>query len=404
MKLYKNLVDSVALTLQDIFIKKRYADKALEHVFKQHPQWGSRDRRFIAEGVYDIVRNYRLYAQLAESEKNFWFMTAVWLVLKKIEIPDWQEFKHLNAQRILEHYESLQHIPEVFQSYPDWLWQLGSDELGDAAWQTEAIAMNSPAPVFLRANSLKTSRAKLQEALKKDAIETQEISLSENALQLVKRENVFQSKLFKEGWFEVQDAGSQAISEFLEPAPGELVIDACAGAGGKSLHLAALMKNKGKIVSMDVEGFKLEELKKRARRAGAFNIETRVIEGEATIKALAGKADRLLMDVPCSGLGVLKRNPDAKWKLSAESIERTKQTQQHILQDYTAMLKAGGIAVYSTCSILPAENQKQVAAFLEKNRGFELLSEKTILPSEGFDGFYMARLKKKQEPSLSPSK
>lgn len=395
MKLYKNLVDSVALTLQDIFIKKRYADKALEQLFKRHPQWGSRDRRFVAEGVYDIVRNYRLYAELAESEKNFWFMTAVWLIVKKIEIPDWQEFKHVDPKRISEHYESLRNNLPVFESYPDWLWELGSSELGPEAWEKEALAMNITAPVFLRANSLKTSRAKLQEALKKDSVETQEVSLAGNTLRLLKRENVFQNKLFKDGWFEVQDAGSQAISEFLDPSPGELVIDACAGAGGKSLHLAALMKNKGKIVSMDVEGFKLEELKKRARRAGAFNIETRVIEGSATIKALAGKADRLLMDVPCSGLGVLKRNPDAKWKLSAEVIERTKLIQEQILSDYTAMLKPGGAAVYSTCSILPGENRQQVDKFLNQNKNFELLKEKTILPSQGFDGFYMALLKKK---------
>ena len=154
------------------------------------------------------------------------------------------------------------------------------------------------------------------------------------------------------------------------------------------------MNNKGKIVSMDVEGFKLEELKKRARRAGAFNIETRLIEAGKTINALAGKADRLLMDVPCSGLGVLKRNPDAKWKLSPEVIERTKIIQQQILSDYTQMLRIGGTAVYSTCSILPGENQEQVSAFLSKNSNFELTREKTILPSQGFDGFYMALLKR----------
>ena len=399
MKLYKNLVDSVALTLQEIFVKNRYADKALERMFKQNTQWGSRDRRFVAEAVYDIVRNYRLYAQLAESEKNFWFITAVWLVLKKIEIPDWQEFKHLNPASILSRYEALRNDLPLFQSYPDWLWQLGTQELGPEVWEQEAVAMNRQAPVFLRANTLKTTRGKLQETLSKEGIETQEVPGFESALQLVKRENVFQNRWFKEGWFEVQDAGSQAISEFLNPRPGDTVIDACAGAGGKSLHLAALMKNKGKIISMDVEAFKLEELKKRARRAGAFNVETRLIEPDSygagkTIDALAGRADRLLLDVPCSGLGVLKRNPDAKWKLSPEVVERTKGIQHNILKDYTAMLKPGGIAVYSTCSILPSENRKQVDAFLSQQAGFELLEDKSILPSQGFDGFYMALLKK----------
>lgn len=394
MKLYKNLVDSVALTLQEIFIKNRHADKALERIFKQNARWGSRDRRFVAEAVYDVVRNYRLYATLAESEKNFWFITAVWLVLKKIEIPDWQEFKHVNPASILKHYEALQTNLPLFQSYPDWLWQLGTQELGAEAWQKEAEAMNHQAPVFLRANTLKTSLAKLQETLQKDGIETREVPGFESALQLVKRENVFQNNGFKEGWFEVQDAGSQAISGFLAPKPGDMIIDACAGAGGKSLHLAALMKNKGKIISMDVEAFKLEELKKRARRAGAFNVETRLIEPGKTIGSLAGKADRLLLDVPCSGLGVLKRNPDAKWKLSPEVVERTKSIQQAILKEYTSMLKPGGLAVYSTCSILPSENRAQVDAFLDQHPNFELIQDKTILPSQGFDGFYMALLKK----------
>ncbi|MES2679301.1 MAG: RsmB/NOP family class I SAM-dependent RNA methyltransferase [Bacteroidota bacterium] len=394
MKLYKNLVNSVALTLQEIFIKNRYADKALEKVFKEHVQWGSRDRRFVAEAVYDIVRNYRLYAQLAESEKNFWFITAVWLVIKNNEIPDWQEFKHVDANFILSQKEILKSNPAVYESYPDWLWELGTKELGAERWSKEAISMNQQAPVFLRANTLKTTITKLSEALKKENIETTAVEQVSNALQLKKRENVFQSKLFKEGWFEVQDAGSQMIAEFLAPKPNEFVIDACAGAGGKSLHMAALMNNKGKILGLDVEAFKLEELKKRAKRAGAFNIETRTIEAGKTIKSLEKRADKLLLDVPCSGLGVLKRNPDAKWKLSAEVVERTRLLQQTILNEYSTMLKINGTLVYSTCSILPSENKQQVDLFLEHHPNFVLLAEKTLFPGEGFDGFYMALLKR----------
>lgn len=394
MKLYKNLVNSVALTLQEIFVKKRYADKALERVFKDHVQWGSRDRRFVAEAVYDIVRNYRLYSQLAESEKNFWFITAVWLVLKNNEIPDWQEFQHVDVKFILSQHELLKSNTPVFASYPDWLWELGTQEMGKEQWEKEALAMNEQAPVFIRANTLKTSIQKLAEALKKENIETTEVAGVEHALQLVKRENVFKTKAFKEGWFEVQDAGSQLISEYLAPKPNEFVIDACAGAGGKSLHLAALMNNKGKIISMDLEAFKLEELKKRTKRAGIFNTETKIIEADKTIKSLENKADKLLLDVPCSGLGVIKRNPDAKWKLSAEVIERTKVIQKTIISDYSTMLKINGIMVYSTCSILPSENQNQVHQFLEQHKNFELVSEKSLLPSEGFDGFYMAKIKR----------
>ncbi|MBA2613221.1 MAG: RsmB/NOP family class I SAM-dependent RNA methyltransferase [Bacteroidetes bacterium] len=395
MKLYKNLVNSVAETLQEIFVKNRYADRAIEKVFKANPQWGSRDRRFVAEAVYDIVRNFRLYSELAQSQKNFWFITAVWLVVKEIEFPDWQEFKDLDREAIVKHKESLKNNLAVYESYPDWLWELGIKELGEEIWKKEALIMNQQAQVVLRVNTLKTSTKKLLEEFAKTKIVLQEIPGIENAVQLVKRENVFQNSFFKQGWFEVQDAGSQIISTFLDPKPNQFVIDACAGAGGKSLHLAALMNNKGKLVSLDVEGFKLEELKKRAKRAGVFNVETRVIEDSKTIKRLEGKADKLLLDVPCSGLGVIKRNPDAKWKLSAEVIERTKALQQKILFEYSDMVKVGGELVYSTCSILPSENKEQVNTFLLNNVNFEFIKDKSILPSEGFDGFYMALLKRK---------
>jgi len=394
MKLYRNLVNSVAETLQEIFTKNRYADKAIEKLFKQNPKWGSRDRRFVAEAVYDIVRNYRLYSTLAQSPKNFWFITAVWLVLKEIELPAWQEFKHVDANFILKQKENFRFNLPVYESYPDWLWELGTKELGKEAWEKEAIAMNAQAPVVLRMNTLKTITEKFEVAFKEQNIEIKKVPGSENAYELVKRENVFQNKLFKEGWFEVQDTGSQMISEFVNPKPNEMVIDACAGAGGKSLHLAALMKNKGKIISMDVEAHKLEELKKRAKRAGAFNIETRLIDVENTaIKKLESKADKVLLDVPCSGLGVIRRNPDAKWKLSEELLNKTKLLQQKILSEYCVMVKAGGSLFYSTCSILPSENKNRVEEFLKLNNSFTFVLDKSILPSQGYDGFYMCELK-----------
>ncbi len=396
MKLYKNLVNAVAETLQEIFLKNRYADKAIEKVFKLNPQWGSRDRRFVAEAVYDIVRNFRLYSELAQSQKNFWFITAVWLVVKEIEFPDWQEFKNLDREAILINKEKLKSNQSVFESYPDWLWNLGLLELGSDLWVKEAIAMNQQANVVLRVNTLKTNKQKLKEEFFKQNIPLNEIEGMENAFSLVKRENLFQNPFFKQGWFEVQDAGSQKISEFLDPKPNQFIIDACAGAGGKSLQIAALMNNKGKLISLDVEAYKLEELKKRAKRAGAFNIEARLIEDNKTIKRLEAKADKLLLDVPCSGLGVIKRNPDAKWKLNPEVIERTKNLQQKILQEYSFMVKINGELVYSTCSILPSENKNQIDIFLEKNPNFEFIKDNTILPSQGYDGFYMALLKRNQ--------
>ena len=173
------------------------------------------------------------------------------------------------------------------------------------------------------------------------------------------------------------------------------MIDACAGAGGKSLHLSALMENKGSIISMDVEGWKLNELKKRAKRNGAHNIETRLIDSTKVIKRLHGAADRLLLDVPCSGTGVIKRNPDTKWKLQPDHIERVQGMQRDIINDYSKMLKTGGLMVYATCSILRSENEAQVERFLENHPEFELIEQQRINPSAETDGFFMALLEKK---------
>ena len=227
-------------------------------------------------------------------------------------------------------------------------------------------------------------------------IEVDELRVFENALQLRKRQNIFTTSLFKDGLFEIQDAGSQLIAPFLNVEPGQKVIDACAGAGGKTLHLAAIMQNKGKIIAMDVEEWKLDNLRKRAKRAGVSNIEARLITGEKTISQLRNSADRLLLDVPCTGTGVIKRNPDTKWKLSKVVIEKTKQLQYTILKNYSTMVKPGGFLVYATCSILPSENELQVQKFIaEQGDIFELIKDKTLLPSESYDGFYMALIKKK---------
>ena len=209
---------------------------------------------------------------------------------------------------------------------------------------------------------------------------------------------MFTSKEFKSGLFEVQDINSQRVAHWLNLRPGMRVIDTCAGAGGKSLHMAALMENKGQIIALDIFQNKLDELKRRARRNGAHNIETRLIDSRKTIKKLHQSADAVLIDAPCTGIGVLKRNPDAKWKLSPEFLKEITQTQSEILRDYAAMVKPGGTLVYATCSILPQENQEQVKAFLKSEAGqeYSLDAQETLLPSvTGYDGFFMARLKRK---------
>lgn len=394
MKLYRNLVEAVVEALSQIFEEKRYADKVIEKTLKQNPKWGSRDRKFIAETTYDIVRWYRLFMELANAAENdYWKLVAVWCAWQKIDLPDWKEFNGFSAARIEQRFEQVKHERKIRESIPDWMDELAEKELS-ARWERELEALNEEAKVVLRVNTLKTTRQTLCGEFEEDEILTIAPQQFADAVILEQRQNIFSHRGFKEGLFEVQDAGSQLIAPFLYAEPGMRVIDACAGGGGKTLHLAALMQNKGRIIALDTEQWKLEELKKRARRAGAGNIEVRQIESSKTIKRLENTADRLLLDVPCSGLGVLRRNPDAKWKLTLEFIDRVRELQQHILNDYCTMLKAGGCLVYSTCSILNSENEEQVKQFLSRRKDFELIEEKRVWPSAGFDGFYMARLKR----------
>ncbi|MBS1949446.1 MAG: TRNA and rRNA cytosine-C5-methylase [Cytophagales bacterium] len=394
MRLYRNLCEAVVATLHEIFTEKRYADKAIEKKLKQNSKWGARDRRFIAETTYDIVRWYRLFKEVSEAnESDYWKLLAVWCVWNGVRLPDWPEMK-LNDNLLHDRFAKIQNNRKIVQSIPDWLDELGERELSDK-WPKELRALNEEAHVFLRANSLKVSKQELQRQLADEEVFTKTVSGIPEALLLEERQNIFNQLQFKEGLFEVQDAGSQLIAPFLEVQPGQRVIDACAGGGGKTLHLASLMQNKGRIIALDTEAWKLEELKKRARRAGANNIEIRIIDSSKTIKRLENSADRLLLDVPCSGLGVLKRNPDAKWKLSLDFMAQVKITQEKILDEYSAMLKPNGLMVYSTCSILPSENNLQVKKFLKAHSGFELVKEKSIMPSEGFDGFYMALIRKR---------
>ncbi len=386
---------AVIEALTEIFDENRYADKVIEKVLKQNPKWGARDRRFIAETTYEIVRWYRLLQELSgKSQPSAWQLLGTWIHWQQLPLPEWREFSDLSFSGWDKREAHAQSVRRIRESIPDWMDELCERELG-AKWDSEIHALNEEAQVVLRANTLQISRKDLQRVLYDERADVQPVPGLPDALVLEQRQNVFRLPAFKEGLFEIQDAGSQLIAPFLKAEPGMRVIDACAGAGGKTLHLAALMENKGRILAMDPEEWKLEELRKRARRAGATNIETRAIESTKAIKRLAASADRVLLDVPCSGLGVLRRNPDAKWKLSPTFIETVKVAQAGILQDYSTMVKPGGLLVYSTCSILPSENEQQVSRFLANTASFELEEEKQVPPSGGYDGFYMARLRRK---------
>ena len=395
MKLHNNTIRGVHTALEAIFEQGQYADKVIERTLKSNPKWGAKDRSFIAETTYEMVRWWRLVNFLSPS-KDPWDLFGTYWLMQGNELPSWDEFARLQPEKIKSKYDSITD-PGLLESIPAWLQTLGSQELGEK-WEAEIHALNEEAEVVLRVNTLKTTRERLKNLLEADGIRSYLVKGYPDALVLEERQNVFRHPSFKEGLFEVQDASSQLVAAALQVAPGMRVIDACAGAGGKSLHLAALMGNKGKVISMDVEEWKLQQANLRARRNGVSIFEPKIIEGSKTIKRLKESADRLLLDVPCSGLGVLRRNPDTKWKLSAESIAKVQVTQQEILQSYPSMLKKGGQLVYATCSVLPSENEEQIKKFLasEAGKDFELIEDRKVLAQEsGFDGFYIARLLKK---------
>lgn len=404
-RLHRNLLQGVWEALHLIFFEEKPADKVVEEILKANPRWGSRDRGFVAEATYDLVRYRRRYLALSGSTDlrpgSIYPMIGVWADDNGYDIQGHREFEQVPAEDQREFAKAeIERERSVWESVPDWLDDLMVETLGVETWAKELKALNEPAPMVLRVNRLQANAAGLGEYLKKYHIPSHGDPDLPDAVILEKRANVFSLPVFKEGWFEMQDGSSQRVGHFLQVGPGMRVVDACAGAGGKTLQLASLMENSGQLIALDIYEGKLRELKRRARRARAHNIEPRLIESNKTIKRLHAKADRLLLDVPCTGLGVLRRNPDTKWKLRPEFLPEVQALQQKLLCDYSRMLKPGGMMVYATCSILPAENEHQVRTFLESEAGvgFELQEERHCWPSrDGYDGFYMARLSLKEE-------
>jgi 16S rRNA (cytosine967-C5)-methyltransferase len=394
-------IKAIFAVLKDIFEKNEYADKAIEKIMRANKYWDVRERSFVSDVTYDIVRNWRLLMVAAGAEgklteKTLWMIFGTYLVFDGYDLPPSAYFKGLNEKKVSSQLEKFYKIRKIRESVPDWLDALGEKELGKD-WDKVIRALNQPPTVVLRANSLKTNPKELQKILEEEKItDASLIMWSPDAVELKFPRNVFRTEAFHKGLFEVQDASSQMVSEFLNVQSGMRVIDGCAGAGGKTLHLAALMKNKGRIIALDVKDRKLQELKKRAARADVRIVETRTIDSSKVVKRLKDTADRLLLDVPCSGLGVLRRNPDSKWKLNLEEIDRVKKIQREILSSFPEMTKVGGKMVYATCSILPSEGEDQVKWFLEQaGNKWNLLGEKRYSPDvHHADGFYMALLER----------
>lgn len=376
------------------------ADKAFETCFKNDRNLSPSLTGLIVEEVHYLIQHWRLLSEIQNKTRMGLSADAEtllgigWIINNK-PIPDIAPFKYLKKKPVFEALLALQDNPSVMLSIPDWLFELGNTELGPQ-WPSILKALQCRPELVVRTNTLKTTRENLGEALLARDIKTQKHALAPEALIFKNKLNVFKLPEFRQGWFEMQDISSQRTGIFANPQPGMRVIDGCAGNGGKTLHLASLMQNKGKIIAMDIFPAKLETLRCRARRAGISIIETRAIESSKTIKRLHGTTDLALLDVPCSGLGVLKRNPEIKWRLQPSDLENLRKTQEDILNRYSLMVKPGGRVVYSTCSVLPSENSQQVRKFLQiHNDAFELITEQFLSPEEGFDGFYMASLLRK---------
>ncbi len=253
-------------------------------------------------------------------------------------------------------------------SFPDWMVERLVNQHGPEETESLCKSLNEQAPMSIRVNTLQATVEKCREALEKEGIETEASALSPVGLMLKKRVNVFQLKAFKDGMFEVQDIGSQLLPVLIDPKPTAKVLDACAGAGGKALEFAALMQNRGEIYATDISKLRIEELRKRARRAGAFNIRPKAVGSlEDLADDFTGFFDLVFVDAPCTGVGTIRRNPGMKWSVTEDMVKELAEKQKSILHFCKPLVKAGGKIVYATCSLFTEENEDVVRAFLSEN-------------------------------------
>ncbi|MBP7948220.1 MAG: class I SAM-dependent methyltransferase [Verrucomicrobiales bacterium] len=407
MTLHRHLVDAVVLALREIFANGRPAERTVGGHLRSHLKWGARDRRFFAESVYEIVRHWRRLWHLAGlpaadfclsdriTTEAVWKVWLAWWIDVHGAAPSMEMPVSLIPSEVVQRGAAISDLA-VAGSLPAWIHRKCDAAYGER-WPDLLEALNNPADVFLRANRLKITRDELRKRLAKEEVASEIVAEAPDGLRLVERRNLATSPVIRDGLAEVQDAGSQMIAPLLGAQPGEFVIDACAGAGGKTLHLAALMENQGRLLALDVEQAKLGELEERCQRGGATIVETQLLTGKEAASKLPAGADRVLLDVPCSGMGVLRRSPDTKWKLNPKELTRLVALQADILKKYAAMVKPGGTLVYATCSILPEENEAQVAAFLETKAGasWRLDKEYHLFPDrQNSDGFYAAILQR----------
>jgi 16S rRNA (cytosine967-C5)-methyltransferase len=388
----------------------RPADSLIDTFFRSHKYLGSHDRRFIAETMYGMLRHKKRidwllqahqekFPQSLPGNKSLLACLAYLVVVGneevgmlveeiKVEVEDvpainviLNEAKNLDTEFHATSRLSLgsKERLSLQYSFPEWMIEHWLQHYGEDETTKLCEALNQPAPLTLRVNTLKTTVEKCQEALAKENIRSERTELSPFGLKITKRMNIFQLKIFQEGFFEVQDEGSQLVSLLVDPKPTSKVVDACAGGGGKSLALAAVMKNRGVIHALDTNTHRLEALRKRIRRSGVDTIRVRPVEEHILPPDLLNTADNVLIDAPCSGLGTIRRNPGMKWSVNPESIAELNAKQSSILRHYAMCVKPSGRLVYATCTMMKAENDDVVENFLAEHREFEIMEPSSIL-------------------------
>jgi 16S rRNA (cytosine967-C5)-methyltransferase len=379
-----------------------FASDIIARTFRKHRELASSDRRLCSETVYGLIRmNRRLDAIVDELPGSGALSPLARDELKllvyeaRTGVP--AEALSAEAQRLVRGAIDLQKVggdeaglsgrrgldrEAVRLSYPTWLVEMFVEDYGQADGLTLAEAMNRRAPMAVRANTQRTTREDLMRRLAEEHVVAQPTPLAPAGLLFETRVNAFALSAFRDGLFEVMDEGSQLVAELVAPPPGGRVVDACAGAGGKTLAIGASLANKGRLLALDTEGKKLEELRRRARRAGLTNLEAREVRASGAVAqgtALRlGGFDRVLVDAPCSGLGTLRRNPEARWRLTRAAVEAFPARQVGLLVTYAPLVAVGGRLIYATCTVARVENEKVIERFLAERDDFVSVPIKEI--------------------------
>ena len=418
MRLPPYVVGGTEEALREILRFAGPADVTLSRYFREHPRLGGRERGAIAEAVYGFLRNRTLLMQFAESGAGAQMRRVALLALADTAgidaIAGLSEQENEWLSRVMGIDRTT--LPaSARSSFPDWIRERFVTQFGEDDAMKLMDALNRPAPLDLRVNTLKASVEQAEAALSEANIPFERMSYAPLGLRLSKKPALQNLPLFKDGAIEVQDEGSQLLAQLLAAKRGEMVVDFCAGAGGKTLAIGAAMRNTGRLYAFDVSDKRLAKLKPRLARSGLSNVHPVVIahENDAKVKRLAGKIDRVLVDAPCSGLGTLRRNPDIKWRQQPNDIAELNAKQQSILAGAARLVKPGGQLVYATCSLLAEENDAIVTQFLSAHPDFTLLPAHDVLAEQKIaldtgdylkllpqlhhtDGFFAAVLERKK--------